>query len=236
METETVSSGGSSIELWLADADDRGTQSELQRRVWEEFEWEALLQNVGLRVHVANYVAVLSGTVAHYPAKAAAERVARQVEGIRGVENRIQVRPPAAHAQNDADVAVAAARVLEWSALVPQERVSVSVEAGVVTLCGEVSRECERAAAEDVVSCLAGVTDVQNQIAIRPAEHPEHLGDRVKDALRHERARHITVETRGDTIVLLGRVRSLAQRDELEHAVWAVPGVGAIQDELEVGR
>lgn len=233
---ESAASGGWSIELWLSGAGDRAIQSELQRRVWDEFGWEALLQSADLRVEVADRVTVLDGTVDHYLAKLAAERAAKRVEGIRGVENRIRVQPPASITRSDADLAAAAARALEWSAVVPPKLITLEVAAGVVTLSGEVSRECQRAAAEDVVSRLAGVTDVRNQIAVHPTVHPERLGDRVKDVLRHEHARHVRAETRGDTVVLHGRVRSLAQRDELEHAVWAVPGVGAVRDEIEIAR
>ena len=234
METEAGSSGGWSIELWLSD--DRSAAAELQRRVWEEIEWEALLQNAQLRVAVSDRIAVLDGSVEHFPAKAAAERAAKRVEGIRGVENRILVQPPAATARSDAQLLAAADRALEWCAMVPRDRITLAVESGAVTLGGEVSCECERAEAEDVVSRLAGVTDVRNQIAVRPAVHPEHLKDRVKDALRHEHAKHIAVDTHGDTVVLRGRVRSLAQRDEIEHAVRAVPGVAAVEDGIIVGR
>src|SRR5574341_2265027 len=233
METEAAASGGWSIELWLS-SDDRATQAELQRRVWEELRSEALLRSVELRVDVAEDVAVLEGTVDHYLAKAAAERAARRVEGVRGVENRILVRPAAG--PSDSELAAAAARALEWNALLPRGRVTVQVAAGVVTLDGTVGRACERAAAADAVSGFAGVTDVRNRIAVRPAFPPAGLQDRVEEVLRHEHARHVRIETLGDRIVLRGRVRSLAQRDCLERAVWAVPGVSAVWDEIEIAR
>ena len=234
MDREAMASGGWSIELWLSGADDRATQGELQRRVWEELAWEALLQGAELRVEVADYAAVLEGTAEHYLAKAAAERAARRVEGIRGIDNRIEVRPPASAARSDAEILAAAERALEWSALVPHKRITLHVAAGVVTLAGEVTRACELAVAQDVVSSLAGVTDIRNRITVRPAVHPDDLKDHLKKALRHEHVRHVSIETHGDTVVLHGRVRSLAQRDEVKHAVWAVPGVGAVQDEMEV--
>jgi osmotically-inducible protein OsmY len=56
----------------------------------------------------------------------------------------------------------------------------------------------------------------------------------VREAVHGQHARHVAVELRGDTVVLRGRVRSLAERDGLEHAVWTVPGVAALTDEVEV--
>jgi osmotically-inducible protein OsmY len=90
---EITASGGSSIELWLSGGENELAQVTLQRRVWEEIREEVLLTGAELLVEVADRVAVLEGTVDHGLAKAAAERAAWRVEGLRGVENRIEVRP-----------------------------------------------------------------------------------------------------------------------------------------------
>jgi osmotically-inducible protein OsmY len=232
---DITASGGSSIELWLSAGDEQVTQVTLQRRVWEELREETVLAGADLRVELTDRVAVLDGTVDHYLAKAAAERAARRVEGICGVESCIQVRPRATHnAQTDADLAAAATRALDRSTLGPPEGITVRVESGVITLGGVVRRVAERIAAEDAVSPLPGVTDIRNEIAVRPATRPEHLGEQVREAVQRQHARHVAVELRGDTVVLRGRVRSLAERDGLEHTVWTVPGVAALTDEVEV--
>jgi osmotically-inducible protein OsmY len=233
---EITASGGSSIELWLSGGEDRIADMELQQRVWDEFAAESRLEGADLRVEVADRVATLEGTVEQYFVKATAERAARRVEGIRAVESRIQVQLRASQLQTDADLRAAAAQALEWGGLVPPERIRVRVEAGVITLDGDVGWESRRAAAVDVVSRLAGVRDVRNRIAIRPPVRPDRLERRIHNALRHVPAPHVTVETRGDSVVLHGRVRSLAQRDRVEHAVWAVPGVADLADEIEVTR
>jgi osmotically-inducible protein OsmY len=160
---------GSSIEMWLASGEEHATEVALQRGIWKEFGREALLANTDLSVEVADRRAVLDGTVETYLAKATAGRTAARVEGLRAVENRIQVHPRAAHLQTDADLAAAVRRALAWSAIAaPREPITVEVESGVVTLCGEVSRPNARLAAEDVVSHVEGVTDVRNEIAVRP--------------------------------------------------------------------
>ena len=89
---EITGSGGSSIELWLSGGDEQATEVRLQRRVWEELREDVTLAGADLRVEVTDGVAVLDGIVDHYRAKAAAERAARRVEGLCGVESRIQVR------------------------------------------------------------------------------------------------------------------------------------------------
>jgi len=91
-DDEITGSGGSSIELWLSGGEDQLTEVTLQRRVWEELREETLLAGGDLRVEVTDCVAVLEGTVNHHLAKAAAERAAWRVQGLRGVQNRLQVR------------------------------------------------------------------------------------------------------------------------------------------------
>ena len=183
-----MSGGGSSIELWLAGDDERVAKVRLQNRVWEEFAGETLLEDADLRVEVADRVAVLDGTVDRYAVKAAAGRAARRVKGIRRVDNRIQVRPRAAQVQTDADLGAAAARAIGRSTLLAREPITVRVEAGTVTLGGEVSRAGARIAAEDIVSRLSGVTDVCNEIGLHPATRLERLRERIRAALRAWRA------------------------------------------------
>ena len=89
---EITGSGGSSIEMWLSGEDDQHSEVALQGRVWEELRREPLLVSADLEVEVMDHVAVLSGRVNQQIARTAAERAARRVEGVREVENRIQVR------------------------------------------------------------------------------------------------------------------------------------------------
>ena len=231
---EITASGGSSIELWLSGGDERVAQVKLQQRVWEELRKETRLAGADLRVEVTDRVADLDGAVDHYLAKTAAERAARRVEGLCRVESHIQVRLRAAHLQTDADLTAAARRALDRSALGPSHGITVSVQSGVITLGGVMRRVAGRIAAEDAVSRLPGVTDVSNEIAVLPATRFEQIGEPVREALKRQRARHVAVELRGDTVVLRGRVRSLAERDGLERAVWTVPGVAALIDEVVV--
>ena len=88
---EITGSGGSSIELWLSGGDEQVAQVTLQRRVWEELRKEQVLAGADILVEVADRVAVLEGTVDHPLAKAAAERAARRVEGLRDVRSCIVV-------------------------------------------------------------------------------------------------------------------------------------------------
>jgi osmotically-inducible protein OsmY len=91
---EIAESGGSSIELWLSDGEAHVEEVALQRRVWEELGEDARLATLDLRVEVVAGVAMLDGTVPRPDLRAAVERAARRVKGLRGVENHIAVGAP----------------------------------------------------------------------------------------------------------------------------------------------
>jgi osmotically-inducible protein OsmY len=43
------------------------------------------------------------------------------------------------------------------------------------------------------------------------------------------------VDAKDSTIILRGRVRTWAEREEAERAAWGAPGVHAVKDELIIG-
>ncbi|MES2098244.1 MAG: BON domain-containing protein [Pseudomonadota bacterium] len=65
------------------------------------------------------------------------------------VEMHVRLVP--AQERNDADIALAAERALEWNLIVPDNRIQLMVRNGWLTLSGEAAWACEREAAERVV-------------------------------------------------------------------------------------
>ena len=229
--------GGMSIEMWRAEDGEEALRGALQERVFEEFTWEPVLDPSKLQVTVADHGVILTGTVQCYPEKVAAERAAGRVRGVQRVENELIVVPRDLPA--DGAIAKAARAALAADALIGQFPIAVGVRGGWVELAGEVSTAAARRAAEGVAGRLAGVTGVTNAIIVRPGPATADLEERVDQAL--ERcgsgiARHITVETHGNTAVARGHTRSLEERDRALRAVWDVPGIGSVVDQIVVAE
>jgi osmotically-inducible protein OsmY len=231
--------GGMSIEMWLAEDDNAVFRSELQHKVFEEFSWEQTLDAADIGVTVEDSVVTLCGSVKSYMEKLAAERAAMRVRGVQAVRNDVAVMIPAFHQKSDREIARAASDVIEADALVPHDAVRARVAGGWVQLSGEVSRHSERLAAVAAVQRLAGVRGVANAITLKAAPPPADLRARITAALERcptLRRDHIEVEAEGGAALLHGRVRSLAEREEAEQAIWAVPGMTSVRNELEVDR
>lgn len=205
--------------------------------VIRELDWEPVVHSTEIGVGVKDGIVTLNGLVASHAAKRAVERAAGRVRGVRAVSSQLEVRPAGPAERTDADIAWAAANALVWNALVPQERISVSVTRGWIVLEGAVERRFQKMAAEDAVSDLAGVLGVTNLIALRPAIPAQELKEEIESALArcaNVNARRIVVEVDKDCVRLWGSVGSLAQRDAAEQAAWSAPGIRELSNHLTI--
>jgi osmotically-inducible protein OsmY len=165
------------------------------------------------------------------------ERRARGRAGERGagVANDIEVR--LTEERGDPEIAEAAVNALQWSAMVPADRVTAEVEDGRITLTGAVDHDYQRRAAEREVRYLWGVRGVSNLITVEPQISPKEIRADVQRAFQRQAAldaNQVAVEVAGNVVTLRGEVRSLAGRRQAEQAAWAAPGVSDVRNHLTV--
>ena len=111
---------------------------QLQANVLEELLYDPSLDAANVSATVQHGMVTLSGSVSNFPEKWAAERAVKRVYGVEGVTEELVVTTLAGAQQDDADIAGAAHRALEWSATVPKKSVELRVEGGWITLEGVV--------------------------------------------------------------------------------------------------
>lgn len=214
-------------------------KSDMQMKsdVTAELMWDPAVNSASVGVAVKEGIVTLSGTVDTVLQKHAVERAVRRVGGVRGIAMDVDVRLSPPHERSDTEIAQAALHALRWHSLVPDDRITVRVEDGWVTLSGEVDWPYQLASAEQCVRPLVGVLGVTSHIELKQRSSPQDIRTGISAALtRHAQreAGHIAVEVDGAVVTLRGKVGSLAEHDAAIGTATAAKGVARVIDRLEV--
>src|SRR5882757_11196370 len=214
------------------------TDLEIKKNVESELNWEPSINAAEIGVAVKDGIVTLTGRVQSYWDKVAAEHAADRVAGVKAVVNELEIRLPYASERTDEDIARAAVESLNWSVLVPKDRIKVKVSKGWVTLEGTVDWQFQKTAAEKAVRKLYGVLGVTNLVEVKARVSKAEVRAEIESALKRSAeldANRIKVEVDGDNVILRGSVHSYFEREEAERAAWRAPGVRTVDNRIEVG-
>lgn len=117
-------------------------------------------------VAVDDGIVTLTGHVARYAAREAAEAAARGVCGVRGVVVQVAVRLPAAQRPRDEDLARRADLVLRWTMTPPPDAIRVKAREGWITLTGTVAAPSQKSEAQAAVATIPGLLGLINLIDV----------------------------------------------------------------------
>jgi len=211
--------------------------TDLKRDVLAELKYEPSVKDTDIGVLVKDGAVTLNGFATSYGEKWDAVRAAKRVAGVIALADDIEVKLPNTFHRTDGDIASAAEHQIEWSTTLGKGDVIVTVRDGCITLEGEVEWWYQKNAAENAVQHLAGVKLVTNLITVKPLLSATGVEKAIETAFKRSAlfdAEKIQVETEGSEVVLRGKVRNYAEREEAERAAWAAPGVYSVDNKLSV--
>jgi len=135
---------------------------DLAKAALQAITWNAWTAGNSVRIAVQNAWITLSGEVETEFQRRMAENAVRQLTGVRGISNDIEVRP----AVNSKDIQYQIKRALHRHADQEANAIAVDVNGGEVSLSGRVGSWRERADVEWAASATAGVSKVKNDLRI----------------------------------------------------------------------
>jgi osmotically-inducible protein OsmY len=183
------------------------SDSEIERDVREELQWDPDLDAEDIAISVKNGVVTLAGFTHSYTDRLEAELAAKRVAGVHAVANDIEVRLPAIDQRPDPDIAKDAVAALKSELPISHDKIKVVVK---------------------------GVTNV---ITVKPKVQPTELKRKIQEAFKRNAeldANRIEVEANGSEVTLKGTVRSWIEREEAERVAWSAPGITKVEDRIVV--
>lgn len=213
------------------------TDKQLQDDVIAELEWDPIVDSADIGVAVVDGVVSLNGYVPSYSQKLAAERAARRVAGVKAIAEEIKVRFASDPHTADHEIARRILDVFKWNAMIPDDRITVKVENGWVTLSGETTWHFESEEASRAAAKISGVKGVSNVISIAKRVAPGDVRQKIKDAFARQAnidANTVEIAVDGGKVTLSGHVKAWHERKAAESAAWAAPGVNQVVDHIAV--
>ncbi|MFT5753587.1 MAG: osmotically-inducible protein OsmY [Flavobacterium sp.] len=213
------------------------TDAEIKNDVLDELAWQPNIDETQIGVIVEDGVVTLSGVVNNYSKKLAAEKAAKNIEGVKAVALDVEVKYGVDLKKTDKEIAKAVVDAYEWNSSVPEDEITIKVENGWVFLTGEVQWEYQKNAAKKAIEGLVGVRGINNSITLKNSIMPKEVKSQIKRAF-HRMAtldsNNIILETHGNNVTLRGKVHSIKEKEDAEIAAYKAPGVFDVKNELKV--
>jgi osmotically-inducible protein OsmY len=214
------------------------TDERITQEVLEELAWDPAVTLADLSVSTDHGRVRLNGAADTFGTKVEAEEAAYRVGGVTSVDNQIVVDPAALGLRSDADIADDIRCAFELDYQVPDERLSVSVIAGIVTLRGRVDWSYQRDAAEDDAAMILGVRGLVDEITVN---QPQASAVDISSGIARAFARNaelyddnIVVTTDGGNVTLSGTVATWSEYEMANEIAWMSPGVTSVTNNVAV--
>lgn len=202
------------------------------------------LKDDDIKLESRDGVVTLTGEVASTSHQEMAQDTVENLPGVRRVENRLSVKPPAEKPDDRIQFNVKSTLLLHRN--VSAFKTHVAVTNGVVTLTGKATSEAQKDLTTEYVQDVKGVKTVRNLMTVVAEVPPRSLGEVVDDAsitaqvkaalLTHKSTSALTtkVATRDGVVTVSGAVKNEAEKDLVTKLAKDIQGVKDVINNLTI--
>jgi osmotically-inducible protein OsmY len=141
------------------------TDTDIARAVRSSLEWDVFIPDDRIRSTVSQGWVTLEGDVDYYSHRNDAERAVRNLAGVRGVTNRIEVKTAKVDPR---DIRSSLEEALKRHAARDAKRIAIDISEGRVSLTGSVHSISERQAVVGAAKATPGVRAVVDHLRVEP--------------------------------------------------------------------
>tara|TARA_B110001454_G_scaffold219136_1_gene250293 strand:+ start:27880 stop:28338 length:459 start_codon:yes stop_codon:yes gene_type:complete len=141
------------------------TDSEIQRDVINELNWDLMVTARQLSVLVRKGIVTLRGCVPRYIERSQIGEAALRVVGVKSIANQIKVNVCYLDHRSDEQIVTAALKAIRGSYVVPKN-IRATAKEGWITLTGRAAWDSQSKAAKIAVGQVKGISGITNDIVI----------------------------------------------------------------------
>jgi len=212
----------------------------IKKQVVDSLYWDDRVDAAEVAVSVEDGRVELDGSVPSYTAKLAARDDAWVVDGVKSIDDQLEVSLPSTPSlPSDDDIRDSIQSALRWDPELYSFKIDVDVSAGWVTLEGTVDAYWKKIRAERVITDVWGVLGVTNKLAVVPEGDitDERIAEDIVDAIDRNLnidVDNVDVKVEEGDVTLTGTVSTLAAKSAAYDAALYTIGVRNVMNNLIV--
>ena len=213
------------------------TDEVLQKEVQDAIKWDPLLNAAEIGVTAKDGVVTLTGTVDTFIKKSEVENAVKKVIDVNAIVEEIVVKSGNPVKKSDVEIATEILNSLNLSSEITKDKIQLKVEAGWVTLGGELKWVYQKEDATSIATSFADVKGVINNITIKSERVAKVEKETIENALISNWSledEHILVSVSENKVKLNGTVHSWFQKEAASRIAWNALGIINVDNRLTV--
>jgi osmotically-inducible protein OsmY len=209
----------------------------LERAVLEELRGDPRVDAERITVSADDRTITLNGVVRTYSEKCCAERITREIRGVAGVKNALDVRLTIGSYRTDSGLESLSLEIIQNHTALCDPLPRVTAHEGWLTLEGVVTSETQKRSAEETLRDVAGIRGITNNVEVMPRSDGAGAAEAFETAVQRRAAlavQELKVEVSGMTMSVYGRVGSCAEHDALIELASRRRGIARVEDHVIV--